>query len=82
MESEIGTLDVGKRADIILLDGDPTYSIYEMLKTRVVLKDGRIVVDKRAAPANALTRRAGRAAPLPGRSAGGSSQRQPLTPLP
>jgi imidazolonepropionase-like amidohydrolase len=49
MESEIGTLEVGKRGDIILLDGDPTYSIYEMLKTRVVLKDGRIVVDKRAA---------------------------------
>jgi imidazolonepropionase-like amidohydrolase len=49
MESEIGTLEVGKRADIILLDGDPTYSVYEMLKTRVVLKDGRVVVDKRAA---------------------------------
>jgi imidazolonepropionase-like amidohydrolase len=52
MESEIGTLEAGKRADIILLDGDPTYSIYEMLKTRIVLKDGRIVVDKRAPPAS------------------------------
>ena len=48
MADQIGTLEAGKRADIILLDGDPTYSIYEMLKTRVVLKDGRIVVDKRA----------------------------------
>jgi hypothetical protein len=33
--------------DIILLDGDPTKNIYEMLKTKVVLKAGNIVVDKR-----------------------------------
>ncbi len=47
MEKEIGTLEAGKLADIILLDGDPTKNIYEMLKTKVVLKEGKVVVDKR-----------------------------------
>ncbi len=51
MADQIGTLEPGKLADIILLDGDPTRNIYEMLKTKVVLKAGRIVVDKRPAPA-------------------------------
>jgi len=50
MENEIGSLEQGKRADIILLDGDPTRNIYGMLKTKVVLKDGKVVVDKRPAP--------------------------------
>ena len=47
MEKEIGTLEVGKFADIILLDGNPTLNVYEMLKTKVVLKEGKVVVDKR-----------------------------------
>jgi imidazolonepropionase-like amidohydrolase len=48
MADQIGTLEAGKLADIILIDGNPTLNIYEMLKTKVVLKDGKIVVDKRA----------------------------------
>ena len=47
MADQIGTLEQGKLADIILLDGDPTLNIYEMLKTKVVLKEGKVVVDKR-----------------------------------
>jgi imidazolonepropionase-like amidohydrolase len=47
MENEIGTLEPGKLADIILLDGNPMLNIYEMLKTKVVLKEGKVVVDKR-----------------------------------
>ena len=47
LENEIGTLEAGKRADIILIDGNPTENIFEMLKTRVVLRDGRVLVDKR-----------------------------------
>jgi imidazolonepropionase-like amidohydrolase len=47
MEKEIGTLEAGKLADIILLDGNPMLNIYEMLKTKVVVKEGRVVVDKR-----------------------------------
>jgi hypothetical protein len=47
MADQIGTLEAGKLADIILLDGNPSLNIYEMMKTKVVLKEGRIVVDKR-----------------------------------
>ena len=47
MADQIGTLEAGKLADIILIDGNPTQNIYEMLKTKVVLKEGKIVVDKR-----------------------------------
>jgi imidazolonepropionase-like amidohydrolase len=47
LADQIGTLEAGKLADIILIDGNPTLNIYEMLKTKVVLKEGRVVVDKR-----------------------------------
>jgi imidazolonepropionase-like amidohydrolase len=47
MADQIGTLEAGKLADIILLDGNPMLNIYEMLKTKVVLKEGKVVVDKR-----------------------------------
>ena len=47
LADRIGTLEPGKLADIILLDGNPTLNIYEMLKTKVVLKEGKVVVDKR-----------------------------------
>ena len=47
MADQIGTLEAGKLADIVLLDGNPMLTIYEMLKTKVVLKGGKVVVDKR-----------------------------------
>ena len=47
MENEIGTLDVGKRADIILQSGNPTENIYGLLTNKLTMKDGRIVIDKR-----------------------------------
>ena len=47
MSDQIGTLEPGKLADIILLDGNPLDGIQYMLKTKVVLKAGRVVVDKR-----------------------------------
>jgi imidazolonepropionase-like amidohydrolase len=47
MADQIGTLEPGKLADIILIDGNPALNIYEMLKTKVVLKEGKVVVDKR-----------------------------------
>ncbi|MEQ1580751.1 MAG: amidohydrolase family protein [Steroidobacteraceae bacterium] len=47
MADKIGTLEAGKLADIILIDGDPRLNIYEMLKTKVVLKEGKVLVDKR-----------------------------------
>jgi hypothetical protein len=50
MADQIGTLEPGKLADILLIDGNPTLNIYEMLKTKVVLKEGKVVIDKRSTP--------------------------------
>jgi imidazolonepropionase-like amidohydrolase len=47
MSDQIGTLEPGKLADIILLDGNPLDGIQYMLHTKIVLKAGKVVVDKR-----------------------------------
>ena len=47
MADQIGTLEAGKLADIILIDGNPTLNIYEMLKTKIVLKEGKVVIGPR-----------------------------------
>ena len=47
MGDQLGTLEPGKLADIILLDGDPLEGYWNWLKTKVVVKGGMIVVDKR-----------------------------------
>ena len=49
MSDQIGTLEPGKLADIVLLEGNPLDGIQSMLKAKVVLKGGKIVVDKRLA---------------------------------
>jgi imidazolonepropionase-like amidohydrolase len=47
MADQLGTLEPGKLADLILLDGNPLAGYWNMLKTKVVLKGGVVVVDKR-----------------------------------
>lgn len=41
----IGTLETGKLADIVLLDGDPLEGYWNWLRARTVIKQGRVVVD-------------------------------------
>src|SRR5579863_7725137 len=47
MGDQLGTLESGKLADVILIDGDPLEGYWNWLKTKVVVKGGVIVVDKR-----------------------------------
>ncbi|MEX2467044.1 MAG: amidohydrolase family protein [Gemmatimonadota bacterium] len=39
-EDEIGTVEVGKRADLVLIAGDPTQDVAAFRGTRLVFKDG------------------------------------------
>ena len=47
LSHEIGTLEPGKLADIVILDGDPITDISNLGNVRLVVKAGRIVVDNR-----------------------------------
>ena len=47
MGAELGTVEPGKLADLTIVDGNPMDGYWNMLKTKVVLKGGVIVVDKR-----------------------------------
>jgi imidazolonepropionase-like amidohydrolase len=47
MGDQLGTLEDGKIADIILLDGNPLEGYWNWLKTKVTIKGGVVVVDKR-----------------------------------
>jgi imidazolonepropionase-like amidohydrolase len=48
LPDEIGTLEPGKAADIVILDGDPIADVDDLLNVEVVIKNGAVVVDKRA----------------------------------
>jgi len=45
---ELGTVEVGKIADLIVVAGNPLDDINQVRRLRLVLKDGRVVSDKRA----------------------------------
>ena len=44
---ELGTVEAGKLADFVLLDGDPLDDPYNLLNVSMVIKGGEIVVDNR-----------------------------------
>jgi imidazolonepropionase-like amidohydrolase len=42
LDPEIGTLEVGRIADVIVVDGDPSTDIGDVGRVRFVMKDGRV----------------------------------------
>jgi len=44
--NDIGTLEVGKRADIVVLPGNPLEGYWNLLSARMVIKGGEVVVDR------------------------------------
>ena len=42
MDADVGTLEVGRRADLLVLDADPLVDISNVRKLRWVMKEGRV----------------------------------------
>jgi len=54
--SEFGTIEAGKRADLLVLDADPTADISNLRKLSTVMRDGK-VIDREALPATRVLSR-------------------------
>jgi imidazolonepropionase-like amidohydrolase len=46
-QDQIGTLEAGKLADIVVLEGDPLADVQSLLKVRMVVKGGEVVVERK-----------------------------------
>jgi imidazolonepropionase-like amidohydrolase len=44
---DLGTLESGKLADIVIVEGNPLADISDVLNVKVVIKGGQVLVDKR-----------------------------------
>jgi imidazolonepropionase-like amidohydrolase len=51
MQKDLGTVEVGKLADVLILDADPLADIANIRKLRTVIKEGRMV-DPNRLPTN------------------------------
>jgi imidazolonepropionase-like amidohydrolase len=49
MERELGTVEKGKKADLLAVDGDPTQDMATLRKVRLVVQDGHVVGGRNAA---------------------------------
>jgi imidazolonepropionase-like amidohydrolase len=45
--SDIGSLEPGKMADMVIVDGDPLADIANLGNIEIVIQSGRVVVDNR-----------------------------------
>jgi hypothetical protein len=43
LDDEIGSIEPGKLADLVLVEGDPTRDISDVRRTRLVIKDGALI---------------------------------------
>ena len=43
MESELGTLEAGKLADVLVVDGDPLADVKALTNPRLVLREGKLI---------------------------------------
>src|SRR5262249_16841051 len=48
MGDDLGTVEVGKLADLIVVDGNPLEDVNNVRKLQLVLKEGVVVSDKRS----------------------------------
>ena len=46
-KDELGTLEPGKLADIVIVNGNPLTHVYDLLNVTMVIKGGEVVLDKR-----------------------------------
>jgi imidazolonepropionase-like amidohydrolase len=56
LEKDSGTIEVGKRADMILVEGDPLAKISDLRRVTKVVKDGRLYDSRRLAASVGFTR--------------------------
>ncbi len=43
MESRLGTLEAGKLADVLVVDGDPLADVKALTNPRLVLREGKLI---------------------------------------
>ena len=43
IESELGTLEAGKLADVLVVDGDPLSDIHALTGTHLILREGKSI---------------------------------------
>lgn len=46
LDKEIGTIETGKRADILIVEGNPLENLDNISKVRMVIKEGHIIVER------------------------------------
>ena len=49
MDQDFGTVEKGKKADLLVVDGDPTHDIAALRNVRLVMQDGHVVGGRNAA---------------------------------
>jgi imidazolonepropionase-like amidohydrolase len=54
LSSEIGTIEAGKRADLIAVSGDPLSDVTVLKHMAFVMRDGHVYADRTATPPRTL----------------------------